>query len=251
MSNERKPRKMQILIEADAGDSLEGIWDQEAQRLKIRVMRDSKPVSARGITETTFYEGTGRRKFIHETMFGKSSDFTVDPNETLRLYHQVWAVDTNSKPGFGGIMNVTGVSVVATDGSNVIAPVAVLFFGRTAGKAELYGWRRFIDVALSNPRYDAGHRYALIVDADYPSLADFNHRRRPIHGDFYLPDNFTLIYATGDKPDSILNRALKMSDIVATKYRERVLRLPRNAAYFADVLDEETHQVAVGLIQPE
>ncbi|WCM27136.1 hypothetical protein NDN01_24665 [Sphingomonas sp. QA11] len=242
---------MQILIEADAGDSLEGIWDQEAQRLKIRVMRDSKPVSARGITETTFYEGTGRRKFIHETMFGKSSDFTVDPNETLRLYHQVWAVDTNSKPGFGGIMNVTGVSVVATDGSNVIAPVAVLFFGRTAGKAELCGWRRFIDVALSNPRYDAGHRYALIVDADYPNLADFNHRRRPIHGDFYLPDNFTLIYATADKPDSILNRALKMSDIVATKYRERALRLPRNAAYFADVLDEETHQVAVGLIQPE
>lgn len=251
MSDERKPRKMEIRIAVDAGDSLEGTWDQEKQFLKIRAMRDGEPVSARGITETTFYEGTGRRKFIHETMFGKSSDFTVDPDETLRLYHQVWAVDTNSKPGFGGIMNVTGVSVVATDGSNVIAPVAVLFFGRTAGKAELYGWRRFIDVALSNPRYDADHRYALIVDAEYSSLADFNRRRRPIHGDFYLPDNFTLIYATADKPDSILNRALRASDAMATKYREHVLKLPRNAAYFADIVDEETHQVAVGLIQPE
>jgi uncharacterized protein YuzE len=245
LSNHKKPRIAQIDITLEANDSVELKWHEEKQIASIMIHRAGKIVSAHSLQLTTYYEREKKPKFINSIPFRKSSEFTFDQADTLALYDQVWAVDTNSKSAFGCTVNVTALSVVATDRSEAILPFGLILFGKTKGIAELFGWRQFIKLAMSHSQYHESHRYGLIVDADLPNIKRYNNRTLPIHEDFFLPNNFELIYATADKGgDSIFNRALKRSDNLAKLALTSIIRLEKNAKYFLDIDDEAKHEIA-------
>src|ERR1700754_230683 len=155
---DKKPRKLAINIHINQGESIDGIWD-EKQRLSFRILRDEKVVSAKKIQATTYYERSKKPKVLNQLEFRRSSEFTVNHDNVVTGYSQLWAIDTNRRELFRQIANVSVVTVCSTDGSNDYYPVLAMVFGEVVGNPELYAWRRFIEFAQTTPRYDAQHRY--------------------------------------------------------------------------------------------
>jgi len=75
----------------------------------------------------------------------------------------------------------------------------------------------------------------VIVDSEFSEISKMNHRELPIHSDFYLPENWTLLYTTADRRDSFLNKAIVTTDAKATFILEEIAADPANVD--AEVLD--------------
>jgi hypothetical protein len=77
------------------------------------------------------------------------------------------------------------------------------------GEAERFAWSRLVMMVTSDPRYNEKLRVALITDHGLSRLAKYNTRELPIYQNFFLPSNFTLIYASSDiGKDNVLNALL-------------------------------------------
>ena len=60
------------------------------------------------------------------------------------------------------------------------------------------GWIEVVKNILKMENYTSEKSVGLIVDHDYCKISRFNLREIPILGMFFLPRNFTLIYASSD-----------------------------------------------------
>lgn len=58
-------------------------------------------------------------------------------------------------------------------------------------------------------------RIAFVVDSDLGNLEAYCNRSKPLHKDFYLPPNFTLLYASADRSDEWPNQMIKRCDKLA------------------------------------
>jgi hypothetical protein len=245
LMNEKKPRKAIINIHIEQGDSIERVWDEKRQVLTLKVMRDEKNVSAKKIQFTTFYLRSKKPKILNQLEFNRSSAFTVSHGDSLKQYAQVWAIDTNTKEIFSQTAHVSAVTVCSTDGMEEYFPVLAIIFGKTKENPELYGWRKFIEFVQAANQYSPEHRYGLIVDSEFSKISEFNSRNSPIHGNFYLPPNWILIYATSDSgKESIINKLLAKSDKASSAVLELISGKQSNAKYWQPINNEEQHQPA-------
>lgn len=241
--SEKKPRIMAIGLHIDEGDSVHGVWSEEAQRMTLRVIRDGKAVSARKVESTTYYERPKKPKILSRQEFSRSRDFTVSAEESVQLFSQLWAIDTNHKEIFGYSANAAVATVCGTDGAGTYYPVLAMVFGEVSGNPELFAWRRFIEFAQGASSYDAGAQYALVVDSELSMIPKLNDQSTPIHGKFYLPKNWKLIYATSDSgKESIFNQLIASSDRAASKVLNLIATKESNVKHWLPVTDEEHHQ---------
>ncbi|MBA4124507.1 MAG: SEC-C domain-containing protein [Acidobacteria bacterium] len=65
-------------------------------------------------------------------------------------------------------------------------------------KEENVGWMTFIEAVMRNPIYKEDSKILVIVDSDLGNIDDYNLRKLPIYGNFYLPQNMQLRYASSD-----------------------------------------------------
>ena len=240
--NDKKPRKAIVNFHIEQGDSVEGLWDEKKQIFSLRVIRDGKTVSAKQVQLATLYNRSKKPKILNEIYSRRSSEFTVSQSETLQKYAQIWAIDTNQRGIFGEIAHVSAVTVCSTDGSEQYYPVLAIIFGKTKGNPELYGWRKFIEFVQASDLHNAQHRYGLVVDSEYSKIYEFNNRNLPIHGNFYLPDNWDLIYATSDSgKEYIFNKIIAVSDKTSSAVLELISGKESNVKHWAPITDEEQH----------
>ncbi|SFV07483.1 hypothetical protein SAMN02799631_04567 [Methylobacterium sp. 174MFSha1.1] len=243
MSNNRTPKKDrigEINIGINAEDHIEFDFNKEKQTVSIRVMRDGSPVKANHQHYTTYYERKSKPKFINAIEFQSAKDFTLDHYDALRVYSQVWAIDTNSDVFFDNKICVSVCSECTLDEIHGVVPKFAILFGATAANPERYAWRHYIEMICKCEGYSETEKYALIVDSDINKIFPINHRKEPVHGTFYLPENWCLIYATADKPaDSFINRAISVSDKTAKTILNGVGARESNKKYFSPIDDEE------------
>jgi len=90
----------------------------------------------------------------------------------------------------------------------------------TTEKPENLNWKNLIGFIMEHKQFNVTARIALIVDSDLGNIPDYNSRVKPICQDFILPDNFTLIYATSDKKDSLYNLMIRLCDTFLKKFAE-------------------------------
>lgn len=249
---DKKPRKAIVNIHINDGDSIQGEWSQREQKLSMQVFRDGKNISAEKIEYTTLYERTRKPKILNKVEFKRSSEFTVSHSESLRNYNQIWAIDTNKKEIFGQVANVSAVTVCDCNGSEEYYPVLAIIFGLTKDTPELFGWRKFIEFVTLSGCHNPSHRYGLVVDSDFLRIAKINNKELPIHGSFFLPANWTLIYATSDSgKECIFNKILSESDKASSKILDMISGLESNAKHWNAIVDEEQHQPAfLPLVDP-
>ena len=90
---------------------------------------------------------------------------------------------------------------------------AIIFMDAPNGLAEKYSWAAWVDMICSSPNYKDSLRIAFITDHDLNSHSKLNAGELPIIGNFYLPNNITLLYASSDVgKENILNSLISMCD---------------------------------------
>ncbi|MCK4944719.1 MAG: hypothetical protein KAS59_00445 [Alphaproteobacteria bacterium] len=73
------------------------------------------------------------------------------------------------------------------------------------------------DVSITSKE---GQQFAIVTDTELGLHDQFNRQEKPIYGEYYLPNNFKLLYASADTGQEGLNRIFKFCDAEATKTLE-------------------------------
>lgn len=93
---------------------------------------------------------------------------------------------------------------------------------------EKFGWMTEIQRMNREPLSRA-KRFAIVTDHDLYNHTSYNAKKTPIFMDFYLPENFTLMYGRGDGPNqNLLNYLVKQCD----KESSDVLKMIEQTGYY-------------------
>lgn len=164
-----------------------------------------------------FYQSYKRRKNDKVLVKGDSSgEYIMSPESLLLAYDQIFVVDTNTRKLGNHKVSVTGVlhAYVEEQGKQHVlmySPLTLLEFWGVDVSPELLGWYALLTALMESDQY-SGQKIGLIVDSELGKLDEMNAGREPMLGDFYLPDNCKLIYASADRGTNIVNQLMKTCD---------------------------------------
>ena len=155
-----------------------------------------------------------KRKVIYALFqFFGSNSIKLNPIEELKRYDHVYAIDTNYKE----IAVTTAVEAywLPARSAFIVQHIFTKSFIPSPPEPEKQAWKNFIQ----NHNNDPKHRYCLVVDSDLDSLIRMNRRENPIIGDFFLPENWQLNYATSDVNDDFLTvRMMRLCERTNKKF---------------------------------
>jgi hypothetical protein len=143
-------------------------------------------------------------KVLFSAMVDKLS---LNISDHLNDFDAVYAVDTNTKDQ-NGVFYSYGVclKVDEFDGHSARCHIFRTITSENSfrkGQMEQAVWNCIIQEIL---REEPAHsQIGLIVDCDLGNIPLYNQRKLKIRDAEYLPENFTLIYASADDADSIFN----------------------------------------------
>jgi hypothetical protein len=83
--------------------------------------------------------------------------------------------------------------------------------------AEKFAWFKLFEIITSTAGYTENLKIALVSDHDLANHHKYNTGELPIYQDAYLPSNVTLIYATSDTKENVLNTLIVECDKDASR----------------------------------
>jgi hypothetical protein len=156
-------------------------------------------------SQTHYIGNSGKEKVISRVQ-GK-----VIPNEGDLMRHLsssfdfIIAVDTDTKVIESEAVSASGVLHCVVQVTSDPAKYKVIFTLHgallfrncpTDLPSEKFGWMMVMQ-AINREPLNIMKRYALITDHDLDSHISYNNKKTPIFREFYLPDNFILMYGRG------------------------------------------------------
>lgn len=236
MSNKKKPRNISVPMDFGRPTRIDRVGLVNGE---IVMISDGVAVRPSQSNVIVSYERPTKPKIISgmplSGLSGHSDLLTWSAELALRKYNFVYAIDTNTRPIRGEQVSVSAIVKctfvpVAVDKTLVLCGCddKVFAFRNIQEKPENTAWRELIEAMLRNPQHTPALRIGLIVDSDLGNLAAFNGRSLPVVADFYLPEGFTLIYASSDvgTRDSVLNAAIRLCDNESSRFLDRLERDP-------------------------
>lgn len=149
-----------------------------------------------------------------------------DPNLSLSKYSLVVAVDTNTpipddnSVAFSGMIWTQIVPDPPESYRVRIFKETVAEIRNFSAPAERIGWSLMARSVINSP---AGDQIAMVVDSHLGLHPAIEERLEPLLGGVYLPENFSLVYASADARQAYLaNELLKMCDRNARALAKRV-----------------------------
>ncbi len=146
---------------------------------------------------------------------------TFDISTTLTSdFKTIYAIDTNTKRLNNDMISISCILECYVKKTEIAQQIK-LFYRRhylafkncPNNESERFAWFRLVVMITSALRYDGSPRIAVITDHDLNRHSKYNAKELPIHKDFYLPDNFTLIYASSDTgKENMLNMLIAECD---------------------------------------
>lgn len=212
--NEKKPRSEYVYV-TTAGETTEISLDVDPTTGQVRFGLDV--INTR--VETS-YEREKGPKVLNRTPVDREM-LLLDPNQALaRNFDLLFAIDTNTQSIRGYRISVTGVLEI----SHTIDPDTghpalayrtpfCLEFMQVAQQHEQLGWMMAMQEIEVREEYGKFARIGIVVDSDLGSLPAYNARALPVHGEWLLPERFTLIYASADAGSEYLtNQLIRFAD---------------------------------------
>jgi hypothetical protein len=93
---------------------------------------------------------------------------------------------------------------------------------------EKFGWMTEIQ-RINSEHLSRSKKFVIVTDHDLDNHTSYNAKKAPLFKDFYLPDNFTLMYGRGDGPtQNLLNYLVKQCD----KESSEVLSMIEQTGYY-------------------
>ncbi len=224
---DKKPRSRSLSLEFAAPVKL----DKAALDLEtgeVSMYSEGRRIHPKIATTEVTYEGKSRQKVVAQAPLNVLAP-VADVNRAITQHDIIYAVDTNYPEKRPHEVAVTGVvlgkpNASASEGVVIVhfSPIMCIEFRGANADAERIGWAEVIRGVVANPQFDPKSKVLLIVDAHRGSIGSINNRSEPVIGNLWLPENFTLMYASSDKRnDSVPNRMLHLADVQATDVLDR------------------------------
>jgi hypothetical protein len=143
----------------------------------------------------------------------------------------VYAIDTNTKNANDKAISVSTIVLCKldsdADGNLTVqyGPLRSLEFWNIKDHPENVAWMKVIQFITQDQTYNPNWKIGVVVDSDLGNLPAYNTRSLPIYSDFYLPENFELIYASADrgKGEFLVNHLIAMSEDMAKSLLTKIL----------------------------
>lgn len=201
-------------------------------RLSSPLILRSEILLPKESTLITYYAAGSGRKILH-AFFVAGAHPPADIGWALARFSEFYAVDTNTGMAPDGrrlsiTAVVRGVAKRIVDGYSFADTRLV---HREAhfdvdGNPELHALYLVVDRLAADHPPQSGRRVGVITDTEYSKLKEINFRRQPLYGDYYLPENFDLFYATSDSGSTeyMPNKMMRMCDKAAGDSLAQALR---------------------------
>lgn len=193
----------------------------------------------------TSFQGEKKRRIVQNAVGLPGGVNSV--GEILKNFDIVYASDTNTKLMPDGITRCSaGVAfkgeICQTSeqgGTLTCRPYRLIrWVWNAEAKIENITWKGIIQEIQKDEQ--STKRIGLVVDSDLGNLEAYNNRTLPLTEDFYLPENFSLLYASADYTDEWSNKMIRMCD------REAAGQLKK---YYKELLAKGAMSVPQGAIQ--
>lgn len=164
----------------------------------------------------------------------------MTPQSYVEAFDVVFAIDVNSRLIREEWYSVGAMAVLETleivkDSNGITEKVVsninmfgALIHGKNFGtNPDPWFWKVAIEegVKLQYAKYSDDLRVGLVVDSELGRLDQYNTGALPIFGDYHLPKNFRLVYASADTgSDFTLNKLMSLCDKEATLQLDHVQR---------------------------
>lgn len=233
---DKRPREQIVMVASS--EPLRGVhYDKEKMEFTGITLDDRliKPVVT--YSQTHYKNDSGKEKVI-----ARIQDKVI-PNEAELMrylsssFDLIIAIDTNTKIIGNETISVSGIvhCVLQTMPKpnsyyeDFPQHGAILFRNCPSElHSEKFGWMTVVQEVNREPRNKL-KRFAIITDYDVDNHTSYNNKQIPIFREFYLPDNFMLMYGRSDGPtQSILNYVVKLCDKKSTE----VLRAIEENGYY-------------------
>jgi hypothetical protein len=226
----KKPRNQIIMV--GSPEPLRGFQYDKKKMEFMGITADGRLIKPEVTYSQTQYVGqSGKEKVI-----ARIQDKVIPDQGDLMKYLSssfdlIIAVDTNTKLVTSEIISVTGVvhCIAQTTSDSDTYHVDFPWHGAALFRncpnelpAEKFGWITVMQETNRDPQ-NIRKRFALVTDHDLDNHLLYNRREKPIFRDFYMPDNFVLMYGRGDGPNhNLLNYLIRLCDKESTELLKEI-----------------------------
>ena len=188
----------------------------------IQHLDNGIPVEHAKVSYEIGYDRKNKKKVINKLDLD-SSRIPVNPDISLQKFDLLYAIDTNTKFANGKTISVAAVVLcklhLAKDGNLTVqyGPLFSMEFWNISDHPENVAWMKVIQFITQDQAYTPNQKIGIVVDSDLGNLPVYNTRSTPIYGDFYLPPNFELIYASADvgEKEFLVNHLIAQCEYMA------------------------------------
>lgn len=181
------------------------------------------------IVATTTYQGENKHRIINKVT--GLPEGTRDVTDILKTLDVVYACDTNTrsfneadsfKCSVGVVYKAVNEMVDKNGGTLQCMPYKVIRWRWNAAiEIENYSW---IEAIKEIQKEDEGKRIGLVIDSNLGHIDEYNSRILALADKFFLPENFTLIYASADRSDGWMNKLIKQCDKMASEQLKKYIK---------------------------
>jgi hypothetical protein len=136
----------------------------------------------------------------------------------LRKYDFIFAIDTNNRQVGDNLVSAAHVMQLRFKKEDELeqSTLGVFVFANVSEKQENLAWLLLRDEILRSPSHSHMNTYGIITDSDLGNHDEYNKHMKPIYADAFLPENFTLLYAS-EEGNGIANLLIRQCDKNSTK----------------------------------
>ena len=149
---------------------------------------------------------------------------TIGGLTELVQYDSIFVIDTNTKKIEQGPVSVACFICcrLVPEGEKFRVEcegqLNIYEFHNVGGNPELLSILKVANDVLNSKNYQGEHKFAIVTDTELNSHDSINSRTTPIYGPHCLPGGFTLLYASSDTGQEVLNRLIRFCDREAANY---------------------------------
>lgn len=185
---------------------------------------------------TLGYEGANKRRITTEIKTNPD-DHSFCFNLKLNRYKHIVAIDTNSFTYKSSIINEEvqmgvgiALALIEDDKGKRVEAINVPFVtSANCQKPENENWIQLIELLRASCKCSDPRKVGIVVDSDLGNIDAYNKQDKPIYGNYYLPNDYELIFASDKVNDNIFNRMIseshKLSKQLIPTFIKRILEV--------------------------
>jgi hypothetical protein len=213
-----KPRTTYVTLDMGRPVTANALWF-DPKTGECALLHDGKKLNPKRASADTGYQRQMGHKSLNRVQLTPDKLY-ANVNRILEQFDFIYAIDTNCKTINSATISVTGVVGGVTLKPGIpkhtavrYSPLKCIELLNPGQKFENLAWKMVIEMIQAAPNFNKNNKIALIVDSDLSNIEFYNSYSKPIYGEFWLPCNFQLVYASTDSgKENIANQMIALAD---------------------------------------